>query len=91
MLSADFINSLGITAKKITVLQDNSAEGSAENPILFQADGINGTGKVKIADFDVNYESLKSFSKTNGYELNIRSASEIEKNEEITIDDTYMT
>lgn len=53
MLSADFINSLGITAKKITVKKDNSKEQSNSNPILFEADSLSGNGTVTIADFTV--------------------------------------
>ena len=89
-VTANYINALDITTKKITVLQDAAATIEKQK-ILFEADGTNATGKVKIADFDVNHESLYSFSDKNGYELNIRSAGKIEKNEEITIDDTYMT
>ena len=87
-LTANYINAMDIMTKKITVRQDNANDKSA---ILFKADGTSNKGIVKVADFDVNYESLKSFSETNGYELNIRSAGKIEKNKEITIDDTYMT
>ncbi len=55
MLSVDFIDSLGITAKKITVL-----DKSNNNKLLFEADGINGTGSVKIANFTVNQTGLYS-------------------------------
>lgn len=73
MLSTDFINSLGITAKKITVLQDNSAEGSAENPILFQADGINGNGEVKIGGFTVDSNRLYAGTPGSGSGIELSS------------------
>ena len=88
-LTANYINALDITAKKITVLQ-NAAEAIEEQKILFEADGTNAAGKVKIADFDVNHESLHSFSNKNGYELNIKSANDVELDEQITIDGKYM-
>ena len=50
MLSVDFIDSLGITTKKITVRQDNANDKSA---ILFEADGLSNEGTVKIGGFDV--------------------------------------
>lgn len=90
-LTANYINALDITTKKITVLQD-AAAAIEEQKILFEADGTNATGKgkVKIADFDVNHESLHSFSNKNGYELNIKSANDVELDEQITINDAYM-
>ena len=60
MLSIDFIDSLGITAKKITVLNDNTAEESATNPILFEADGLSGTGAVRIAGWEATNNKLTS-------------------------------
>ena len=60
MLSIDFIDSLGITAKKITVKRDNSKEQSNSNPILFEADGLSGTGAVKIAEFTVGNNAQSS-------------------------------
>ena len=54
-LTANYINALDITAKKITVL-----DKSNNNKPLFEADGINGTGSVKIANFDVNQTGLYS-------------------------------
>lgn len=88
-LTANYINALDITTKKITVLQD-AAAAIEEQKILFEADGTNATGKVKIADFDVNHESLHSFSDKNGYELNIKSANDVELDKQITIDASYM-
>ena len=58
MLSVDFIDSLGITANKITVLQDNTADPSDSNKILFEADGLSGEGIVKIGDFKVQNKDL---------------------------------
>ena len=54
-ITANYIIALDITAKKITVLDpdDNTKK-------LFEADGINGTGSVKIADFNVNQTGLYS-------------------------------
>ena len=60
MLSVDFINSLGITANKITVLQDNTADPSDSNKILFEADGLSEAGSVKIANFTVKNDKLYS-------------------------------
>lgn len=64
MLDVNFINALGITAKKITVLQNNEDAfdpvNPDKNPILFEADGISGTGKVKIANFTVENDKLYS-------------------------------
>ena len=72
-MTVDFINSLGITAKKITVLQDNSAEGSAENPILFQADGTSNNSGVKIGGFTV--DSNRLYAGTPGTSNSIELAS----------------
>ena len=55
MLSVDFIDSLGITTKKITVRQDNANDKSA---ILFEADGLSNEGTVKIGGFDVKDNTL---------------------------------
>lgn len=55
MLSVDFIDSLGITTKKITVRQDNT---DAKSTILFEADGLSGEGTVKIGGFDVKNNTL---------------------------------
>lgn len=60
MLDVDFINALGITAKKITVLQDNTTGESDDNRIIFEADGFNETGAVKIGGFVVDTNSLQS-------------------------------
>ena len=57
MLSVDFIDSLGITTKKITVRQDNANDKSA---ILFEADGLSNEGTVKIGGFTVGTNSLES-------------------------------
>lgn len=48
-LTANYINAMDITAKKITVL-----DKSNNNKPLFEADGINGAGTVKIGNFKVN-------------------------------------
>lgn len=71
MLSIDFINSLGITAKKITVLQDNSKESNDSNPILFQADGTSNNSGVKIGGFTVDSNRLYAGTPgtSNGIEL----------------------
>ena len=58
MLSVDFINSLGITANKITVLQDNTADPSDSNKILFEADGLSGEGIVKIGGCKIQNKDL---------------------------------
>ena len=58
MLSVDFIESLDITTKKITVLQDNTAAPSDSNKILFEADGLSGEGIVKIGGFKVQNKDL---------------------------------
>lgn len=64
MLDVDFINALGITAKKITVLQNNEDAfdpvNPDKNPILFEADGISGKGAVSIANFTVKNDKLYS-------------------------------
>ena len=54
-LTANYINALDITAKKITVLDkdDNTKK-------LFEADGINGNGNVSIANFTVKNDKLYS-------------------------------
>ena len=68
MLSVDFIDSLGITANKITVLQDNTADSSDSNKILFEADGLSSEGIVKIGGFTVGTNSLESgTSNTSNY------------------------
>ena len=54
-LTANYINALDITAKKITVL-----DKSNNNKPLFEADGINGNGSVQIANFTVNQTGLYS-------------------------------
>ena len=54
-LTANYINALDITAKKITVL-----DKSNNNKPLFEADGINGTGNVSIANFTVRNDKLYS-------------------------------
>ena len=54
-LTANYINALDITAKKITVL-----DKSNNNKPLFEADGINGTGNVSIANFTVKNDKLYS-------------------------------
>lgn len=59
-LTANYINALDITAKKITVLNNNNATQSDSNPILFEANGLSGTGSVKIANFTVNQTGLYS-------------------------------
>ena len=47
-LTANYINALDITTKKIAVLQDNTADPSDSNKILFEANGLSGKGAVKI-------------------------------------------
>ena len=59
-LTANYINALDITAKKITVLNNNNAAQSDSNPILFEADGLSETGSVKIANFTVKNDKLYS-------------------------------
>lgn len=59
-LTANYINALDITAKKITVLNNNNAVQSDSNPILFEADGLSGAGKVSIANFTVKNDKLYS-------------------------------
>ena len=73
MLTVDFINSLGITAKKITVLQDNSKESNDSNPILFQADGTSNNSGVKIGGFTV--DSNRLYAGTPGTSNSIELAS----------------
>ena len=73
MLTVDFINSLGITAKKITVLQDNSKESNDSNPILFQADGTSNNRGVKIGGFTV--DSNRLYAGTPGADNGIELAS----------------
>lgn len=57
MLSVDFIDSLGITAKKITVTDSNSEK-------LFEADGRSGAGSVSIANFTVANNKIYSDNKS---------------------------
>ena len=52
-VTANFVNALGITAKKITVLDKNN-----DNKPLFEANGIDGTGSVSIANFTVKNDKL---------------------------------
>ena len=59
-LTANYINALDITAKKITVLNNNNVAQSDSNPILFEADGLSGAGKVSIANFTVKNDKLYS-------------------------------
>ena len=73
MMTVDFINSLGITAKKITVLKDNSKESNTSNPILFQADGTSNNSGVKIGGFTV--DSNKLYAGTPGTDNGIELAS----------------
>ena len=54
-LTANYINALDITTKKITVLQDNNDE---QSQILFKADGTSKDGTVKIGGFDVKNNTL---------------------------------
>ena len=54
-MTANFINALDITAKKITVLQTPSDTTSS---VLFKADGTGASGSVKIANWTVNNTSL---------------------------------
>ena len=72
-MTVDFINSLGITAKKITVLQDNSKESNDSNPILFQADGTSNNSGVKIGGFTV--DSNRLYAGTPGTSNSIELAS----------------
>lgn len=73
MMTVDFINSLGITAKKITVLKDNSKESNDSNPILFQADGTSNNSGVKIGGFTV--DSNRLYAGTPGADNGIELAS----------------
>ena len=59
-LTANYINALDITTKKITVLQDNTADPSDSNKILFEANGLSGKGAVKIGGWDVEKDKLYS-------------------------------
>ena len=72
-MTVDFINSLGITAKKITVLQDNSKESNDSNPILFEADGTSNNSGVKIGGFTV--DSNRLYAGTPGTSNSIELAS----------------
>lgn len=64
MLDVDFINALGITAKKITVLKNNEAASDPNtNPIIFEADGYDPEGAVTIGGFIVDAESIASGKK----------------------------
>ena len=56
-ITANYINALDITAKKITVLQDNTQPESSTNEALFKADST-GTGYVKIADMVATPDNL---------------------------------
>lgn len=56
-LTANYINALDITTKKITVRQDNANDKSA---ILFEADGTSNNGTVKVGGFDVTNSSIRS-------------------------------
>lgn len=57
-VTANYINAMDITAKKITVLNNNIAPESSTNPILFEADGLSGTGTAQIAGFKVDANSI---------------------------------
>ena len=54
-LTANYINALDITTKKITVRQDNTNDKSA---VLFEADGLSGKGTVKIGGFYATKDAL---------------------------------
>lgn len=58
-VTANYIDAMDITARKITVLQNST---SANSPVLFEADGLSNSGKVTIAGFEVDYNSLHSIS-----------------------------
>ena len=64
---------MDITAKKITVLQDNSKESNDSNPILFQADGTSDNNGVKIGGFTV--DSNRLYAGTPGTDSGIELAS----------------
>ena len=72
-MTVDFINSLGITAKKITVLQDNSKESNDSNPILFQADGTSNNSGVKIGGFTVDSNRLYAGTPGTGNSIELAS------------------
>lgn len=52
-VTANYVNALDITAKKIAVLDK-------DNNTLFEANGLNKNGTVKIANFTVNHDKLYS-------------------------------
>ena len=65
MLTVDFIDSLGITAKKIQV---TTGSGSSKKT-LFKADGLAATPAVEIAGFTVNQSTLTAGTGTNYVQL----------------------
>lgn len=75
MLTVDFIDSLGITAKKITVKKDNdnSKEPNDSNPILFQADGTSNNSKVNIGGFTVDSNRLYAGTPGSGSGIELSS------------------
>ena len=56
-VTANYINALDITAKKIEVIDNNSRT-------LFKADGLSNPAEVKIGNFDIDYDGLY-FNKNN--------------------------
>ena len=52
-LTANYINAMDITSKRIEVLDGN-------NDTLFLADGINGNGEVTVGGFTVDANRLYS-------------------------------
>lgn len=69
MLTVDFLNALGITAKKIEVVTDKDAQ-TGESKVVFSADGLNRnteTGKlepiVQIGGFKVTEHSIETNEK----------------------------
>lgn len=78
-LTANYINALDITAKKITIRQDNTAEDS---DILFNADGTSKEGQVKIGGFYVTKDAFVGGGvTTNNYcKLNILDTFDINGN-----------
>ena len=72
-LTANYINALDITAKKITVLKDNSKELNGSNPILFQADGTSNNSGVNIGGFTVDSNRLYAGTPGSGSGIELSS------------------
>lgn len=69
-LTANYINAMDITAKKITILQDNKDE---QSQILFKADGTSNNSEVNIGGFTVDSNRLYAGTPGSGSGIELSS------------------